>query len=140
MSALRPVQAAGMLAEVERTGPFAGGGYKWSIALKPKEPTGRDEFAPRVSNFPKIGVQQANVTGTGARVRIDKRNAHEVAAAQQVVSLGAPLPLTTAEQQMIICYLADITPSEAVNRGGSFALTFRGETTEVSGLCMISVR
>ena len=92
-----------------------------------------DEFAALVSTFPTVGVQQANITGTGARVRVERRDAHEAPAADHLVSLAAPLPPETAEVQVIGCFLVGATPSEAALAGASFVLAFRGEQTEVCG-------
>lgn len=131
ISALRPVQSSGMLAEVKRTGPFGGGGYRWSIAFRAETATDDAGFASFSATFPRIGVQQANVTGTGVRVKVEQRREYE-AAAEQVLSLAAPLPPETAEVQMLGCYLSGLTPSEAATAGISFAIAFRGETTEVS--------
>lgn len=90
-----------------------------------------DEFATLVSIFPTVGVRQANVTGTGARVRVERRDSHEAPPVEHLVSLAAPLPPQTAEVQVIGCSLAGMTPSEAAMAGASFMLAFRGEQTEV---------
>lgn len=130
LSALQPVRAADILVEVERKGPFVGGGHSWSIALNPSKDI--DEIAALAPTFPTIGVQQANVTGTGASVRVEKREAQEAPPLEHLVSLAAPLPAETDEVQDMICSLVGMTPSEAALAGASFVLTFRGETTEVS--------
>ncbi len=113
-----------------------GGGYSWSVVLNPVEVSANNYgfAATRVSEIPTIGVQQANVTGTGARVRVEQRGAHEAPPAEHLVSLAAPLPPETAEVQVIGCSLVDTTPSEAALAGASFVLVFRGEQTEVRGL------
>lgn len=134
ISALQPVKSAGALVEVERSGPFVGGGYTWSIAFKLERSVDGDEFAALASPFPTIGVQQANVTGTGVRVTIERQKAHEAGAVEHLVSLAAPLPAETAEEQVFECYVNGMTPSEAALAGVSFSLAFRGETTEVSSL------
>lgn len=132
LSALQPVQSSGVVAEVQQKGPFEGGGHSWSIAFKPAESSGSgDEFAALVSTFPTVGVQQANVTGTGARVRVERRDAQEAPPVEHLVSLASPLPPDTAEVQVVGCSLADTTPSEAALAGASFVLVFRGEQTEV---------
>ncbi|CAM9858265.1 unnamed protein product, partial [Ectocarpus sp. 8 AP-2014] len=128
LSELQPIRAAGLLVEVERKGPFVGGGYSWSIALNPSKDV--DEIAALAPTFPMIGMQQANVTGTGARVRVEKREAHEAPPLEHLVSLAAPLPTEIAEVQDMICSLAGMAPSEAALAGASFVVTFRGETTE----------
>lgn len=111
-----------------------GGGCSWSVAFNPTEASANnDDFAARVSALPAVGVQQANVTGTGARVRVERRDAQEAPPAEHLVSLAAPLPPETAEVQVVGCSLVDTTPSEAALAGASFVLVFRGEQTEVSG-------
>lgn len=130
ISALQPVRAADLLVEVERKGPFVGGGHSWSIALNPSKDI--DEIEALVPTFPTIGVQQANVTGTGARVRVEKREAQEAPPLEHLVSLAAPLPAETAEVQDMMCSLVGMAPSEAALAGASFVVMFRGETTEVS--------
>lgn len=135
LTALQPIQSAGVAVEIQRKGPFVGGGYGWSVAFKPVElsPDG-DEYAALLSTFPTIGVQQANVTGTGARVRVERRDAHEAPAVEQLVSLAAPLPAETAEMQVVGCSLVGMAPSEAAQAGVSLVLVFRGERTEVTSL------
>lgn len=145
LSALQPVQSAGVVVEVQQQGPFVGGGGSWSIAFKPAESSASgDEFAALVSTFPTVGVQQANVTGTGARVRVERRDAHEAPPVEHMVSLAAPLPPETAEVQVIGCSLVGTTPSEAALAGVSFVLAFRGEQTEVrvflsGGACLFRI-
>ena len=133
LSALQPIQSAGLVVDVQRKGPFAGGGLSWSIEFKPAAESAASggELAALVSTFPTVGVQQANVTGTGARLRVERRDAHEAPPVEHIVSLAARLPPETAEVQVIGCSLADLTPSEAALAGASFVLTFRGEETEV---------
>lgn len=126
LSALAPVKAAGVKVHVDRTGPFVGGGYSWSIAFLPSDHKGDSAVT-----VPKVGVQHANITGTGAHVRVTHRDAHEVAAAEQVLSLAAPLLPVTAEEQIVACNLIGLTPSEAAKAGASFVLEFLGERTEV---------
>lgn len=135
LSELQPIQYAGVVVEVERNGPFVGGGYSWSIACVPEEPSVDvgGEFSALLSTFPTVGVQQANVTGTGARVRVERRKAHETPPVEHLVSLAARLPAETAEVQEISCSLVGMTPFEAAQAGISFVLVFRGEETEVSG-------
>lgn len=132
MSALQPVQSSGALVEVERTGPFVGGGFSWSIVLTPEESADVDELATLLSTIPKIGAQEVRVTGTGARFRVKRREAREAAAAEHLVSLEAPLPLQTAEIQVLGCTMMGITTSDASSAGVFFTLEFRGETSEVS--------
>lgn len=112
-----------------------GGGYSWSIAFKPVEPLvdDGDDFAALLSALPTVGVQQANVTGTGARIRVERRDAQEVPAVEHLVSLAAPLPAEIAEVQEVRCSLIGVAPSEAAQAGISFVLKFRGEETEVCG-------
>lgn len=131
LSSLQPIESSSALVEVERTGPFVGGGYSWSIALKPEEPVNGDELVARLSTIPKIGVQEAHVTGTGARFRVERREAREEAAAEHLVSLAAPSPPETAEVQVIECSVTGMT-SDASLAGVSFTLQFRGEVSEVS--------
>lgn len=124
--------AAGVSVDVDCSGPFVGGGYRWSIAFKAVPSLGREETPIHASIIPTIGVQQANLTGTGVRVRVEKRDAYEAAAAEQLVVLAAPLPPVTAEVQTIGCYLTEgLTPSLAAKGGEWLTLEFRGETTEV---------
>lgn len=137
LSKLQPVRAAGLLVEVERKGPFVGDGHSWSIALNPSKDV--DEIAALAPTFPTIGVQQANVTGTGATVRVKKREPQEAPPLEHLVSLAAPLPTETAEVQDMICSLVGMAPSEAALAGASFVVTFRGETTEVSAHANIAV-
>lgn len=139
LSELQPIQAAGVVVEVHQKGPFVGGGHSWSIAFKPAESSagGDDELAALVSTFPTLGVQQANVTGTGARVKIERRDAHEAPPVEHVVSLAAPLPPETTEVQVFGCSLVGMTPFEAALTGASFVLAFRGEETEVRGFAPI---
>lgn len=92
-----------------------------------------NELATLLSTFPKVGVQQANITGTGARVRVERRSAHEAPAAEHLVSFAAPLPAEIAEVQVVRCSLVGMAPSEAAEAGISFVLVFRGEGTDVSG-------
>lgn len=132
LSALQPVESSGASVEVERTGPFVGGGYSWSIVLKPEESVDGDDLAAPLSTIPKIGIQEAHVMGTGARFRAEWREAREAAAAEHLVSLAAPLPPETAEVQVIGCFLAGMTTSDASSAGVSFTLQFRGEVSEVS--------
>ena len=132
MSALQPVESSGALVEVERTGPFVGGGYSWSIVLKPEESLDGDDLVDVLSTIPKIGIQEAHVTGTGARFRVDRREAREAAAAEHLVSLAAPLPPETAEVQVIECFMTGMATSDASSTGVSFMLQFRGEMSEVS--------
>lgn len=134
LSELQPIQSADVVVEVQRKGPFVGGGYSWSIACVPVEPSADVgvEFSALLPTFPIVGVQQANITGTGARVRVERRKAHEAPAAEHLVSLTAPLPAETAEVQVVGCSLVGMTPSEAAQAGISFVLVFRGEETEVS--------
>lgn len=132
LSELQPIQSAGVVVEVQQKGPFVGGGHSWSIAFKPAESSASgDEFAALVSTFPTVGVQEANVTGTGARVKVERRDAQEAPPVEHMVSLAAPLPPETLEVQVVGCYLVDRTPSEAALAGASFVLVFRGEQTEV---------
>lgn len=132
LSALQPIRSAGVSVHVNRAGPFVGGGHRWGIAFRSMASVDGREHTVRISTLPTVGVQQANVTGTGVRVRIEHRDAYETAAAEQLVSLTAPLPPTIPEMQTIECQLMNgSTPSEAANLGLSFALLFRGETTEV---------
>ena len=84
-----------------------------------------------MSTVPTVGVQQANVTGTGARVRVERRDAHEAPPVEHMLTLAAPLPQETAEVQVIGCSLVGMTPSEAALAGASFVLAFRGEETGV---------
>lgn len=93
-----------------------------------------DELAALLSTIPKIGVQEARVTGTGARYRIERREAREAAAAEHLVSLGAPLPPERAEVQVFGCAMTGMTTSDASAAGVFFKLQFRGETSEVSAL------
>lgn len=131
LSALAPVKAAGVKVNVDRMGPFVGGGYSWSIAFLPSDSANGNHKGDSVLTIPKVGVQQANITGTGAHVRVTHRDAHEVAAAEQVLSLAAPLLPVTVEEQVVACNLLGLTPSEAAKAGESFVLEFRGERTEV---------
>lgn len=132
LSALQPIRSAGVSVHVDRAGPFVGGGYRWGIAFRSRASVDEHEHTVRTQTLPMVGVQQANVTGTGVRVRVEHRDAYETAAAEQLVSLTAPLPQTVPEMQTIECQLLnESTPSEAANLGLSFALLFRGETTEV---------
>lgn len=132
LSALEPIKSAGVIVEVEQKGPFVGGGHSWSIAFKPAESAASgDDFAALISTFPTVGVQHANVTGTGARVRVERRDAHEAPPVEYMVSLAAPLPPETPEVQIISCSLVGMTPSQAALAGASFVLAFRGEETEV---------
>ncbi|CAM9173076.1 unnamed protein product, partial [Hapterophycus canaliculatus] len=130
LSALQPVQSVGVLVEVVRNGPFAGGGHSWSIAFKSPNSSATGNEFPDFTNFPTVGVLQANITGTGGRVQVERREAHETPAAEHVVSLAAPLSAETPEEQLIGCSLSGATLSEAELAGVSFVLTFRGETTE----------
>lgn len=132
LSLLKPIESAAVLVEVERTGPFVGGGYTWSIEFKAKEKVGKGEFTSLALTFPTIGVQETSVTGTGARVTIERREAHEAAAAERVVLLAAPRPPEIGEVQVVGCSLTGMTPSEAAVAGLSFVLGFRGEITEAS--------
>lgn len=133
LSALQPVNTAGFSVDVDRAGPFWGGGYRWGITLKPATTIGGEESAGHMAELPTIGVQHANLTGTGVRVKVERRDAYEAAAAQHLVSLAAPLPLVVAEVQTIGCSLrTGLTPSEAATAGVSFTLQFRGEMTVVS--------
>lgn len=132
LSALQPVQSAGVAVEVLRNGPFAGGGHSWSIAFNSANSSATSSGFPDFSSFPAVGVQRANITGTGGRVRVERREALETPAAEHLVSLAAPLPAETGEEQLIRCSLAGGSLSEAELAGASFVLTFRGETTEVS--------
>lgn len=126
------MQVAGVKPDVERTGPFVGGGYTWSISFDPGEGTNVDGFAALPSTIPTIGVHEASITGTGARIRVKTRDAHEAAAEKHLVSLAAPVPPRTAEVQVVACYLTGMTPSEAASAGVSFTMALRGETTGVS--------
>lgn len=138
LSALKPIQSASVVVEVQQEGPFVGGGHSWSIAFKPAESSASDDdLAALASTFPTVGVQQANVTGTGARVRVERRDAHEAPPVEHMVSLAAPLPPKTAEVQMVGCSMVGMTPSEAALAGASFVLEFRGEETEVRAHCLV---
>lgn len=117
---------------MERTGPFVGGGYSWSIVLKPEETLDGDELVALLSSIPKIGIQEAHVTGTGALFRVERHQAREAAAAEHLVSLAAPLPPKTAEVQVIGCFLTGMTAASASSAGVYFTLQFRGEISEVS--------
>lgn len=117
---------------MERTGPFVGGGYSWSIVLKSEEMLDGDELVALLSTIPKIGIQEAHVTGTGALVRVERREAREAAAAEHLVSLAAPFPPETAEVQVIGCFLTGMTTASASSAGVYFTLQFRGEISEVS--------
>lgn len=131
LSALAPVKAAGIKVNVDRTGPFVGGGYSWSIAFLPSDPPNWNNKGDGDLTVPKVGVQQANITGTGAHVLVTHRDTHEVVAAEQVLSLAAPLLPVTVEEQVVACNLMGLTPPEAAKAGASFVLEFRGERTEV---------
>ena len=113
-------------------GPFVGGGCSWSIVFAPSDPDVGNDFIDKALIFPKIGMQQANITGTAVNVRVKHRDAHETAAAEQLLSLSAPFIPGTVEEQQVACRVMGLTPSEAAREGASFALEFRGEKTEVT--------
>lgn len=130
LASLGPIKAAQVLVEVERAGPFVGGGYSWTVAFKEEDT--RDDTKPVVSRLPTIGVQHVSITGTGARVNLDRREAYETSPREYIVSLEAPLPAERAEVQLLKCDLVEMTPTEAAAAGASFTIGFRGEMTAVS--------
>lgn len=134
LSALRPAVHAGVSVEVDRAGPSPGGGYRWLITFHPL-PIGSGEGADRSSpSLPIVGVQEANVTGTGVRVEVERRASYEAVASRQLVSLSASLPPRRAEVQTVRCTIeSGLTPDQAAKAGYSFTLEFREEQTEARG-------
>lgn len=98
-------------------------------------PIGSGEGAYRSSpSLPTVGVQEANVTGTGVKIEVERRASYEAAASRQLVSLSASLPPRRAEVQTVRCTIeSGLTPGQAAKAGYSFTLEFREEKTEARG-------
>ncbi|CAM9199449.1 unnamed protein product, partial [Discosporangium mesarthrocarpum] len=126
---LKPVWAAGVSAKVERLGPSVGGGYKWIIAFAPRR--SNEELVTTVAGLPVVGVQQANLTGTGAHVQVTHHGTKKAVTTEQIIATIAPLPPAVAEVQVLECSLdVGTTAVEAAEWGASFRISFRGENTE----------